>query len=368
VINTILTIEKMHTKRKPSEPIIKFKPSVCQDENKQDDSEEQTKEDVDRSIEGPSTECKETPDKEVENLNIQENNNIEAAVIEESPTSPVQDQELDSSITKSDEDIQKPTEETKDEEEHNEEDSDATDHSTDQRDDRLHKAHIAKLKQGDRFAEAQSHYPDVRDIFAYPPSAFTKHKKLESLDIKVRRRQSLSALDGDIYETGVRPPRSPLRPPYYSTKKSSASMSACSFENRRRSRSPKSTHKTSMDSGYSTLSRRRPTSPYFSAEEQLAYALMADSRKSLDNLTSMKSTVDLRNSFDEQRLLPSRSTPAISKDSLAFSKERNNRKVEEDKLKLVQTISDEGIKEKLSLRSATNQIIAQYVSDGFTGD
>ncbi|KAH8556033.1 kinase-like domain-containing protein [Umbelopsis sp. PMI_123] len=352
VINTILTIEKLHTKRKPSEPIIKCKPSVCQNENQQDDTDPQTKEDVDRSIEGPSTECKETPDREVENLNIQENNNIEATVNEESPISPVQDQELDSSILKSDEENLKSVDEIENDEE-NEDHSRAVDHLTVQRDDRLHKAYLANLKQGDRFAEAQSHYPDVRDIFAYPPSSFSKHKKLENLDIKIRRRQSLSALDGDVYETGVRPPRSPLRPSYYHTKKGSASMSACSYEHKIRSRSPKNTHKTTMDSGYSTMSRRRPISPYFTAEDHVVYSPATNSRKSLDNLTTMKSTVDIRSSFDEQRLMPSRSTPAASK-------ERLNRKIDEERIKLIQAITDEGIKEKLSLRSATNQIIAQY--------
>lgn len=246
--------------------------------------------------------------------------------------------------------------------EHKDETSTSTANSADRRDDRLHKSYLAKLKQGDRFAEAQSHYPDVRDIFAYPPSAFQKSKRADTLDMKVRRRQSLSALDGDMYESGVRPPRSPLRPTSYSTKKHSSSMSSWNSD-RRRSRSPKSTHKTSMDSGYGTLSRRRPISPYFSQEEHISYPGSMDTRKSLDNLRTMKSTADIRSSFDEQHLMPSRSTPIVSKENAAFSKEqRNNRKIDEERIKLIQAIKDEGIKEKLSLRSKSNQIIAQYVS------
>lgn len=375
MINTVLTIEKLHTKKKTVEPIIKFKPSVCQEQTQSDDKDQKTKEVSDRSNEGLSKECQETPDKEVENLNIQENNNLEAAVNEGSPTnfssktlksefgsfkSHVQDHELDSST------LIKPLTERRHSigeiVEYEKESSTRTVNSTDEKDDRLHKTYLAKFKKGDRFAEAQSHYPDVRDIFAYPPSAFQKFKRSSIIDIKVRRRQSLSALDVGGYESGVRPPRSPLRPKSYSTKKSSSSMSSCSFEHRR-PRSPKNTHKTSMDSGYGTLSRRRPISPYFTSEEPMSYFSSIDTRKSLENLRSMRSIIDICSSFDEQHPVPSKSTPTASKENAAFAKEqRNNRKMDEERIKLIQAIKDEGIKEKLSLRSNTNQIIAQYVS------
>lgn len=375
MINTVLTIEKLHTKKKTTEPIIKFKPSVCQEQTQSDDKDQKTKEDSDRSNEGLWKECQETPDKEVENLNIQENNNLEAAVNEGSPTnfsfktlksevgsfkSHVQDHELDSNT------LIKPLTERRHSigeiVEYEKESSTRKVNSTDQKDDRLHKTYLAKLKKGDRFAEAQSHYPDVRDIFAYPPSAFQQFKRPNIMDIKVRRRQSLSALDVGVYESGVRPPRSPLRPKSYSTKKSRSSMSSCSFEHRR-PRSPKNTHKNSMDSGYGTLSRRRPISPYFTSEEPMSYFSSIDTRKSLDNLRSMRSTVDICSSFDEQHPVPSKSTPTASKGNTDFAKEqRNNRKLDEERIKLIQAIKDEGMKEKLSLRSKTNQIIAQYVS------
>ncbi|KAJ2959329.1 hypothetical protein NQZ79_g5244 [Umbelopsis isabellina] len=358
VINTILTIEKIHTKRKFSEPIIKYKTSLCQDLSHTEDLDAKTKEDIDRSNEGLSTECKEAPDKEVENLDIQENP-LTAANIVNSPKELTNEHELDTNALDTpeamayrhplDEDSKEPQDgslasqlETKD-----------------QRDDRMHKKYLAKLKQGDRFAEAQSHYPDVRDIFAYPPSTNLISKRSSSLEIKVRRRQSLSALDGDVYESGVRPPRSPLRPSSPSVRKTN-SISSASIEHRR-SRSPRNTYKMSLDSGYGTSIRRRPLNPYYSPDEQISFHQVVETRKSLDNLRPVKVHSNIRSSFDEQHLTPSKSTPTAAKESPSFIKDhRHNRKLEEEKLQVIQALKDDGIKEKLSLRSKSNQILAQY--------
>ncbi|KAM3582073.1 Protein kinase of the Mitotic Exit Network [Umbelopsis sp. WA50703] len=358
VVNTILTIEKMHTRRKLSEPIIKYKTSLCQDLMHTDDMDARAKEDIVRSNEGLSTECKEAPDKEVENLDIQENPLSEADIVS-SPTELTNEYELDSNTldTPTTRDFRHPLDENAKE---SQDESSASQFETkDQKDDRMHKRYLAKLKQGDRFAEAQSHYPDVRDIFAYPPSTHLISKRSSSLEIKVRRRQSMSALDGDVYESGVRPPRSPLRPSSPSVKKNN-SISSSSFEHRR-SRSPKNTHKMSLDSGYGTSTRRRPLNPYNSPNEPMSIHHVIETRKSMDNLRTVKVHGNIQSSFDEQHLTPSKSTPTAEKDNFSYIEDhRSNRKLEEERLQLIQALKDDSIKEKLSLRSKSNQLVAQY--------